>query len=115
MRRKFVLSFFVVVFAVGLFSIAHGVNSYKTQFNNFYAAKGMVTAGSAIDQCILCHATNTGPSIPSTETPPNPYGVALETNGLNFAAIEAVDSDGDGFTNIAEITARTFPGNPNSK
>ena len=100
----------VVGLVLGVSRIAFATNSIKNSFNTRYG-----TAGSAIDQCILCHATNTNPDIPSLETPPNPYGVALENNGRNFAAIEPTDSDGDGFTNLAEITARTFPGNPNSK
>jgi hypothetical protein len=31
------------------------------------------------------------------------------------APIESADSDGDGFTNIAEINAKTFPGDAASK
>jgi len=72
------------------------------------ANKGIVTAGSAIDQCILCHATNFSPKIPSTAIPANPDGVLLENSGLNFAAAESVDSDSDGFNNLDEITAKPF-------
>ena len=100
----------IVVLVLGIFGVAWATNGIKTQFNIRYG-----TTGSAIDQCILCHASNTNPDIPSLETPQNPYGVALENNGVDFAAAEPVDSDGDGFTNIVEILARTFPGNPNSK
>jgi hypothetical protein len=63
--------------------------------------------GTRIDSCSLCH---TG-SIPNL----NPYGSAYLANGRNIAAfgsIESVDSDGDGYTNIQEITALTFPGDP---
>ena len=65
--------------------------------------------GSAIDTCALCHASN----IPAL----NPYGAAYKANGRSsaaLAAIESVDSDGDGFSNIVEINAATFPGDPNS-
>ena len=37
------------------------------------------------------------------------------TTPSNYATIEPLDSDGDGFTNIVEINARTFPGNAASK
>ncbi len=63
--------------------------------------------GTRIDSCFLCH---TG-SIPAL----NPYGAAYKANGRNiaaFAMIESVDSDGDGASNLAEIMALTFPGDP---
>ena len=63
--------------------------------------------GTRIDSCSLCH---TG-SIPDL----NPYGSAYLANGRNLAAFDAIqnaDNDGDGFTNIQEITALTFPGDP---
>jgi hypothetical protein len=46
----------------------------------------------------------------------NPYGIDYFTNGRSVAAITAIqndDSDEDGYTNIAEITAERFPGDPN--
>jgi hypothetical protein len=114
MKKKVFRSLLTVFLVLGISGVAIAIDNYKDQFNTFYANKGIITAGSAIDQCMLCHATNSGPDIPSTETPPNPYGVELETNGLNFAAAESIDSDVDGFTNIIEITQRTFPGNTSS-
>ena len=64
---------------------------------------------TTIDSCNLCHTSN----------PPdlNPYGQAYLDNGRStsaFGAIENIDSDGDGYTNIIEINALTFPGNPAS-
>lgn len=62
--------------------------------------------GTRIDSCSLCHTS----SIPSL----NSYGSDYASNGRNSAAlgvIENQDSDGDGFTNIQELTALTFPGN----
>lgn len=62
---------------------------------------------SRIDTCVLCHTS----SIPSL----NPYGAAYEAGGRGAASsltgIAGADSDGDGFTNIVEIMALTFPGN----
>ena len=67
-------------------------------------------AASSLNNCTLCHTAN----IPTL----NPYGAAYKNNGRNtaaFGAIENIDSDGDGFTNIQEINALTFPGDPASK
>jgi hypothetical protein len=63
--------------------------------------------GTRLDSCSLCHTS-----------PPtlNVYGAAYLAAGRNtaaFAAIENVDSDKDGWTNIQEIMALTFPGDPN--
>jgi len=66
--------------------------------------------GTRIDSCSLCHTS----SIPSL----NPFGTAYKSNGRSLAAlaaIEGLDSDGDGSTNLQEITALTFPGDPGDK
>lgn len=65
--------------------------------------------GTRIDSCSLCHTA----SIPTL----NPFGAAYLSAGRNTAALIAVnsttmDSDGDGFSNNAEIVALTFPGDP---
>ena len=72
-------------------------------------AKYPILSGSSLQTCDLCHTA----SVPNL----NPFGAAYKTNGRNnaaFGAIENLDSDGDGFTNIQEINALTFPGNPAS-
>ncbi len=43
----------------------------------------------------------------------NPYGADFGAANHDFAAVEGKDSDGDGFSNIDEIKADTFPGDPN--
>jgi hypothetical protein len=45
----------------------------------------------------------------------NPYGTDFGAANHDFGAIEAKDSDGDGVTNIDEIKAESFPGDPNDK
>ena len=43
----------------------------------------------------------------------NSYGLAYKNAGRNSAALQTIsgfDSDGDGFTNLAEINALTYPG-----
>jgi hypothetical protein len=107
MRLKVLGALLVVGLILGVSGIVFATNGYKTQFNTRYG-----TTGSAIDQCILCHGANPGTL---SNLSGNPYGVELQNNGINFAAAEPLDSDGDGFSNLAEITARTFPGNAASK
>lgn len=66
-------------------------------------------SGSSLQTCDLCHTA----SVPNL----NPYGVAYKNNGRNtaaFGAIENLDSDGDGASNIQELNSLTFPGNPAS-
>jgi len=105
MRKEVCLALLVIALIVGMFSMAHAVPSHLDKFNTKYG-----TAGSALDTCILCH----GPSGP----PLNPFGADFlnRTKGnLTFnAKLEGLDSDGDGFTNIVEINARTFPGDATS-
>ncbi len=88
-------------------------------FNGVYG-----TEGTRLDTCNTCHYTGR-----ST----NPYGTHLKSeisrvmnpeaealtdeqflNALRGAlrGIEELDSDDDGYSNVAEIRARTFPGDP---
>ncbi len=96
-RRKLVLA---AVFAVGCLATAYATSGLLTQFDTLYG-----TAGTVLDSCSTCHTS-----------PPtlNPYGNDLANSGNNFQAIENLDSDGDGFTNLVEIRAGTNPGDPNS-
>jgi hypothetical protein len=106
-----------VAFALTLVAVtAQARSGYKTDFNNLYG-----TAGSALDSCNLCHGSSTSSW--------NAYGNDLMTAGniragtqvsssvitTALKAIESKDSDGDTFSNITEITARTFPGDATSK
>lgn len=45
----------------------------------------------------------------------NPYGADFGKNNHDFGAIEPLDSDGDGVSNINEIKAGSFPGDPKDK
>jgi len=85
-------------------------SGYLTDFNGKYG-----TTGTALDSCLVCHAATASGGRSNNR---NNYGTAWATAGTNlaaFGAIEGADSDGDSFTNIQEINARTFPGDPNSK
>ena len=61
--------------------------------------------GTPLNSCSLCHSSGDNR---------NPYGSDFGSFGHNFQSIENEDSDDDGFSNITEIDALTFPGNPNS-
>ena len=74
--------------------------SYLSTFETTYPA----AAGSRIDACNLCHNS------PEGGDARNPYGSSYDSSGRNFAAIENIDSDKDGWTNLQEIKSLTFPG-----
>ena len=84
-------------------SPAQSKPEYLSEFNSRYK-----TSGSRLDTCTTCHAS----SSPSKENL-NPYGRDFGAANHDFGAIEGKDSDGDGFSNIDEIKAGTFPGDPN--
>ena len=65
------------------------------------------TQGTRLDSCQTCHTTSAG-----KKDNVNQYGNDWAANNHDFAAVEGLDSDGDGFTNIDEIKALTFPGDP---
>ena len=75
---------------------------YLEAFNEKYD-----TRGTRLDSCMTCHSSST----PSKENL-NPYGLDFAKANHDFGAIEQLDSDGDGFTNVDEIKALTFPGDP---
>ncbi len=94
--------------------------------------------GTRIDDCALCHiggevetkrgprpvgncqwchiVTNYGEDYTDIADTLNSYGVDYKSAGRfkvdTFGKIEGLDSDGDGYTNIEEINALTFPGDP---
>jgi hypothetical protein len=83
-------------------SPAQSKPEYLSEFNARYK-----TSGSHLDTCSTCHAS----SSPSAENL-NPYGADFAGANHDFGTIEGKDSDGDGFSNIDEIKAGTFPGDP---
>lgn len=87
-------------------SSARAYSSYKNAVISHYGA-----TGTNIDSCGLCHNDFYGGG------PLNSYGAAFAAQPSHSSnpaaaavAIESLDSDGDGATNLAEINARTFPG-----
>ena len=99
---------FIAAVTVFLFQ-AQPVEANSDYFNQTMGQYPSIV-GSRIASCSLCHTA----SIPSL----NSYGLAFANAGADsaaFKAIESMDSDGDGFTNLQEINAFTFPGNAADK
>ena len=64
-------------------------------------------SGTKLNSCSTCHTS--APNL-------NAYGSDYANGGRDVAALTAIenlDSDGDGFSNIVEISAGFFPGNAN--
>jgi hypothetical protein len=104
-----------IFFAIGIvtvaFAIAYASGGYLTTFRNTYPVASYPNV-TPLNSCLLCH---TGyPSTPASGNTVNSYGNAYANNGYSFSAIESLDSDGDGYSNIAEIMAGTFPGDASS-
>jgi hypothetical protein len=85
--------------------IAEAKSGYLTAFTDKYTA----TRNTALDDCSLCH--------PGGRTSArNQYALDYAAANHSYtAALEARDSDGDGFTNLEETQALTFPGDAASK
>src|SRR5260370_33994706 len=75
-----------------------------TYFANFIAR---YPAWGTTATCSVCHAASGPPAL-------NPYGSDYMSHNHDFGLVEPLDSDGDFFTNIQEITALTWPGDPTS-
>ena len=58
--------------------------------------------------CLVCHASASGGG------GLNGFGSDYSENGNDIEAINDLDSDGDGHTNMEELEAGTFPGDPDS-
>gem|GEM_PF-3073139 len=100
MNKKLIFGLIPVVlltlFLPGVLSSCGYLSTFEQTYPN--------AVNSSIDTCELCHIS------PSGAGSLNSYGTDFGNNGHNFITIEPKDSDGDGFTNIAEINATTFPG-----
>lgn len=96
---SFVLGFALLVWATG-------------PMGKTFEAKYGVKAGSKLAEakCSVCHASAKGGKL-------NPYGADLKSKmsgkkltNETLAAVEGLDSDKDGKTNLAEIKADSNPG-----
>lgn len=106
MDRKYLVLSILLVLAVALVGVPEAVarSGYLTTFDSKYG-----TSNTKLDTCDLCH-------VPGSKAL-NPYGADFNAQLLAGATIdgalvnvEPLDSDGDTYTNIAEINALTLPG-----
>ena len=128
-----VLFFIMVIVSPGYAAYHHEGENDSDKFISVYPDK----AGTKLDHCALCHSggsyTNSKGKLVSLGScqwchysykydasgnildTMNTYGKAYHDYGRNAAAIRAIEnlnSDGDGYTNIEEINANAYPGNP---
>ncbi len=61
------------------------------------------TAGSQLDSCRTCH-------LPAEKDCLNVYAQAVKEKSFDFKALEELDSDSDGRTNLEEIKDKQLPG-----
>jgi hypothetical protein len=107
-KKRFCQAILIRVLGAGtvlaLASPVGGHPAYLQAFNDVYG-----TRGTKLDNCGTCHDSNYQ----------NDYQIAVRTKLYELGdiakalkAVEALDSDGDKFTNLQEIKARTLPGDP---
>lgn len=81
-------------------------------FKDHYKSKPQSAIVKA--KCAVCHTK----PVATKDKTLNAYGKQLAKKKIDAAslkAIEKLDADKDGFTNLAEIKAGTLPGDPKSK
>jgi hypothetical protein len=89
----------ILSFTLALSNAAWAKGPYLTKFTQAYPEAKTL----ASKRCVICHEA-------MNDFRRNTYGRDFEKAAQNFQAIEALDSDGDSFTNIEEIKAGTLPG-----
>jgi hypothetical protein len=86
-----------------LAALALAIAAHATPLNRRQLVKTYKEAKETkLDACVTCHV--------GTGTELNRYGNDLHVAKAKFADVEKLDSDRDGFTNLDEIKALTFPG-----
>ncbi len=103
MRPKLLPLFAVLLWGASLPSVGLAEAGDRTAFRTTYRS----AIDSRIDRCGLCHA-QPSPRLTS-------YGYDYRASDGSFLAIENLDSDRDGYSNLTEILALTFPGDPADK
>lgn len=100
-----ILGLLVAVIVSGM---AMAKSSFLTDFNSLYG-----TANTRLDTCDTCHPGGKTGSLDGYGTAVRAQLRAGKSAREALIAIEGLDSDNDGWRNIDEIQARTFPGDPN--
>ncbi len=90
--------------AVVLLPFVEGENTVLADAGDMQAARETFPhiVGTRLDSCNLCHT--------GTKWALNDYGRDYKQQGRDLVAINTWDSDNDGFDNIEEIEALSFPG-----
>ncbi len=107
MKKKVATLFLVMALIAGFSTMAFASPGYLASFQAKYGT------GITIDNCSLCHPGGNG-SISNLNQFAKDFASASKGNHTFNATLEALDSDKDGYTNIDEINARTYPGDPKS-
>jgi len=98
--------FLVLTITAGSFSSAYAKDRYTDDFNALYNTSGGHNYQAVLGSCLTCHPSGSNR---------NSYANDWRNNGHNYAAVEQMDSDNDGSSNIVEINGGYFPGNSASK
>lgn len=107
MRKRPLSLIALILINVGLvLALAPQLVLAERPFFNEAKARYPQLAGSSLDDCRLCHKNREGGG------PRNIFGQEFQIYGYDFAVLENRDSDGDGFTNLEELTSLTIPSNP---
>lgn len=95
-----------VVATLAIFSFVFAIVYAQQTYHDELILTYPKLKGTKIDKtCLCCHFIQEGTG------PRNPYGVMYENQGeSDFTAFEKFDADGDGYTNLQELTAKTYPG-----
>lgn len=95
---------------IGSAALALALGTFEKTFETKYGVKEGSKLAAA--KCGICHASAKGGKL-------NPYGTDLKSKmtgkkvtNETLAAVEGMDSDKDGKTNLAEIKADSNPGKP---
>ncbi len=109
MDRKYVTLGLLLVLTVALIGMPEALA--KSGYLSLFTAQYPNTATTKLNNCDVCH-TPALFTISGSSKDVNYYGRDYFNAGHSFTAIETTDSDVDGYTNLAEITAGTWPGDP---
>jgi hypothetical protein len=130
MRKRSYLTLLLAGFTLTVLGVSLGLAAYSAHQNDKDVSAFLTVypfaKGTKLDDCALCHSGsgktgscdychNVTGLDPSKPVPLNAYGQAYKGVSGDLAAIENLDSDGDGVNNIDEIRALSFPGNAEDK